>query len=828
MLWRSRVRPTFRPRKLVGVFVNVELRDGERAIASRFGILAVVLTGMSGLIHGADTADPGWSFAHDVRPLLANHCFACHGPDEQHRSADLRLDIAGPLDAAELLRRIRSSDPDEIMPPPETNKPLRGDQIRVLERWIEQGTPYQQHWAFVPPRNPTPPPTEHSSWSDQPLDRFVLATMESAGLQPSPVAEKRTLIRRVTLDLTGLPPTREEIRVFLSDHSAQAYENLVDRLLSSPAYGEHMARYWLDLVRFADSNGRHHDHYREQTPYRDWVIRCFNNNLPMDDFIRYQLAGDLYDEPSQDQLIGSGFHRLHLIIDVGTAIPEESFFLNVVDRVSAFGTVFMGLSLQCAVCHDHKYDPLSQREFFQLSAFFNNLDATPETGGRGTDDFLRGLHPPYIHLPSAEQQRQLEQLEADLKSVDARLHSLGRMEELNSSGPNERLVALTSERQRVEQERDELLKRIPAALIMKERSEIRPAHVMIRGAYDQPGDMVSRGVPSCLPPLTSEGKTATRMDLADWLTDPEHPLTARVAVNRFWQQLFGVGLVKTSEDFGAQGESPTHPELLDYLAVDFVRSGWDVKAFMRRIVLSKTYQQTSVATPERYRTDPENRLLARGSRFRLDAEVIRDQLLATTGLLSATLYGKSVKPPQPPGLWKLVLMPTSYPHQYQADHGEQIYRRSIYTYWRRGLPPPPMTIFDAPTRETCIARRERTNTPLQALALMNEPQYFAAAMHYAELLLNQSVLDDRERIAAAYESITARQAGPATVARLEAAREGFRRHYDNEPAAAAALIEAHRMPEDRGPVPESQVSELASWTLLVHSLLNLDQTKTRE
>lgn len=836
------------------------------AASASLAVISAVSTAADQAV-AAEAATGELSFGRDVRPILSNHCFACHGPDEQHREAELRLDVASEVDLDELLSRITSTDPDVMMPPPDLNKPLRPKQIATLKQWIEQGAPHEQHWAFTPIQEHKIPQSKRTDWSDHPIDQFVLATLEANGLTPSEPASKRTLIRRVTLDLTGLPPTPEEIDAFLSDASDRAFEKLVDRLLNSPAYGEHMARYWLDLVRFADTNGLHHDHYREMTPYRDWVIRAFSDNMPMDDFIRYQLAGDLFEEPSVDQQIASGFNRLHLIIDRGTALPEESFFRNVVDQVTAVGTAFMGLTLQCAVCHDHKYDPITQRDFYQLSAFFNNFDGDPETGGRGTLDFKRGLQPPYIDLPTPEQEAQLARLDAaiaKLKQEEKQLKAKQAAEkeqakvakqgtkqadpkqtadkvskndspkkdaspaQETASSLSSQLDALAAKLKNKNAAREKLLREIPATLVMKERSDVRPAHIMIRGAYDQPGEPVTRDVPSFLPPLNNQDGLKTRMDLAQWLVDPTHPLTARVAVNRFWQQLFGVGLVKTSEDFGAQGEPPSHPELLDHLAMQFIDSGWDVKAMIRSIVLSQTYRQSSAASRDQYIDDPENRMLARGSRFRLDAEVIRDQVLAVSGLLNKKQYGKSVKPPQPEGLWKIVAMPSSYPNVFQPDSGDKIYRRSVYTFWKRGLPPPQMTIFDAPTRESCIARRERTNTPLQALLMMNEEQHFSAAIYYAKALLDRSELSDADRISTAYEKITCQIPSQRTVDRLQTARREFLDLYKNDPKAAQAMFSDNRHPEIAGISETEQQVQLASWTMLVHSLLNLDATKTRE
>jgi len=792
----------------------------------------------------ADSPAAALSYSRHVRPILSNNCFVCHGPDEEDRQAEFRLDVPGEADLEAMLERITSSDPDMMMPPPESHKKLSARQVETLKQWIAQDAPYEDHWAFVSPRIRDRPPIQNTEWSDQAIDHFVLARLEQAGLRPGPQADKRTLIRRVTFDLTGLPPTLAEIQAFLNDSSDRAYDALVERLLARPQYGEHMARYWLDLVRFADTNGLHHDHYREMTPYRDWVIRSFNENLSFDQFITYQLAGDLFREPSIDQQIASGFNRLHLIIDRGTALPEESFMRNVVDRVTAVGTAFLGLTVQCAVCHDHKYDPITQRDFYQLYAFFNNFDGDPETGGsRTTLDFKRGLQPPYLNLPSPSQQEELRRLDSEIANLETQIkaiqarqaeksHQVEKEEDKQAGAdPSDAangLKGLSAELDQLRAARATLVTAIPVTLVMKERAEARPAHILIRGAYDQPGARVERNTPSFLPPMQAKAGLKTRLDLAKWLVDPSHPLTARVAVNRFWQQLFGIGLVKTSENFGAQGESPSHPELLDHLTRRFVDSGWDVKSLLRSIVLSQTYQQSSQATRDAYVADPENRLLARGSRFRMDAEMIRDQVLAISGLLNPVMHGKSVKTPQPDGLWKIVSMPNSYPRVFEADTGNRAFRRSVYTFWKRGLPPPQMTIFDAPSRESCIARRERTNTPLQALLLMNEEQYFTAAMHYAKSLLGSSDLTDDQRLQQAYETITSQAPSEATLRHLSNALQEFYNIYTADDVSTRAMIASSAEADIQAITDSKQQAEVATWTMLVHSLLNLDATRNRE
>jgi len=785
------------------------------------------------------TAEQTVSFNRDVRPILADRCFHCHGPDEHDRQADLRLDQAkgaggaylaiepGSIDDSELWHRITSED-DDVMPPPDSNKrPLTAAEKDILKRWIEEGAVYAEFWAFVAPKKPALPKAENPSWGRQPIDRLVFQTIKAEGLTPNETADRRTLIRRLSLDLTGLPPTRDEIRDFLEDNSPTAYERLVDRLLDKPQYGEHMTKYWLDLVRFADTNGIHHDHYRDMTPYRDWVIRAFNQNLPYDKFVKYQLAGDLYAEPTRDQLIASGFNRLHLIIDRGTALPEESYTRNVVDRVTAVGTAFMGMTVGCAVCHDHKYDPMTTEDFYQLFAFFNNLDGAPETGGRSGTDFQRGLQPPYVSVPTKEQEAELADLDRRISEVTAKIRE---MEQRAKNVGDDRVKnALDAELKQAKQvaaevraEKDALQAAIPVAMVMKEKADPRPAFILIRGAYDKPGEPVERDTPAFLPPMEETDGLKTRMDLAKWFVAPENPLTARVAVNRFWQQVFGVGIVKTSEDFGAQGEWPSHPELLDYLSISFIESGWDVKALMKQIVMSETYRQVSTGTPEQFEKDPDNRLLARGSRFRLDAEVVRDQILATSGLLNYEMYGKSVKPPQPAGLWKTVSMPSSYPREYKADTGDKIYRRSLYTFWKRGMPPPQMTIMNAPSREACIARRERTNTPLEALLLMNEPEFLKAARHLAHKTLKDGSIGAADRLAVVFETITSRRLDPTESEAFLKLVVDLEKMYDDNPSLADGLCSGVQLPEG------VSKSELAAWTMFVSTVYNLDITKRRD
>ena len=795
------------------------------------------------------------SFNADIRPILSDRCFACHGPDSESRESGLRLDqadgsegshefaiVPGSLEESEVWARITSDDEDEMMPPPSSHKKRLSETERsLIKRWIQSGAKYNKFWAFEIPKISPSPVVKNDHWSQQEIDLHVLRKLESVGRSPSPEAELRLLVRRVTLDLTGLPPTLEEVHKFLAacaeSGTDQAWENLVDHLLAQEQFGEHIARYWLDVVRFADTNGMHKDFYRNNVAYRDWVVRSFNEDLPYDDFIRYQIAGDLYAEPTHDQLVASGFHRLHLIIDAGTALPEESFTKNVLDRVTSVGTGFMGMTVHCAQCHDHKYDPITQKDFYSLYAFFNNIDATPETVFRPK----YGLQEPFVSFASPEQDEKLSGLNGQVGELDASIGELKKkiageeksrqesekppaegeekpatFDDTQLKSHKQELAQLESKLKPMVRERDQLDSMIPRAMVMKERAEVRPTQILIRGQYDMPGEEVQRDTPAFLPPLKKAGDVATRMDFANWLVAPENPLTARVAVNRFWQQFFGVGLFKTSEDIGAQGEVPSHPELLDYLAVSFVESGWNVKAIVKQIVMSKTYRQSSRATPEQFKNDPENRLLARASRYRMDAEMIRDQILASSGLLSKKMYGPSVKPPQPDGLWQAVTMTGE---RFQPDSGDSIYRRSLYTYWKRAMPPPQMTILNAPNRDACVARRERTNSPSQALLLLNEAEYMKAARTLAQSVLQQPA---EERISFAWESVTLRLPDQKETSTLQSLLDEMHAKYRAEPELASQLCAGIEL------ASAEAKADLAAWAILINTLYNLDLTKTQE
>ena len=1188
------------------------------------------------LVAQSPAADAAIDFDRDIRPILSNHCFQCHGPDSEHRKAGLRLDqrgsafadrdggaaiVAGDPETSVLVRRILHADPDQVMPPPEANKPLEDAQKQLLVRWIQGGAAWSEHWSFVTPAEPEVPPSE-DQWAQGAIDRFVLAGLGRVGLMPNEVADRRTLLRRVSLDLTGLPPTPGEVEAFLADQSPRAYERVVDRMLASDAYGEHMARFWLDAARYGDTHGLHLDNYREMWPYRDWVVRAFRDNLPYDRFVVEQLAGDLLPEPSTDQLIASGFNRCHITTNEGGSITEEVYVRNVIDRVSTTGTVFLGLTVGCAVCHDHKFDPISQREFYQLFAFFNNMDGSAMDGNnkapapvlkvvsdehadqlaqiearrldverraKSALDAIEYVEPEDLRAgaPSASEQREVVWMDDELpagavaqglapqwvddealvysgrrslrrtnkgnqqtffpsadrklriaagdvlfawvyldpsdlpeeimlqwnsdglggwlhraywgankiaygkdktterwrlgdlpkagewvrleipvevvglrkgmavhgiaftqfggtsywdkvgiktsssqqpedfawiddepprgsqlsgdgrkwqwfegtddrqpKPVSGRLslrragkgliqdyfrnpavplrlqhgdrlfahvwldpqdpprsvqlqffanntwdhrarwgssaHGAGRPNgadfvagEVPETGrwmrlevdiadcnlapgdaisgwaftqvdgtvywdaagvhtfapPNDdhlrslaawELVArndasvpgnirkvlnlasaernevqnaavkayylrhvhrdsrpifapLATELQEIDKQKKGVDAQIPTTLIMKERAKPKDAFLLKRGQYDQKGDKVARATPDVLPPMAND-LPRDRLGFARWLISAEQPLTARVTVNRFWQQLFGIGLVKTSEDFGNQGERPTHPELLDYLATRFIKSGWNVRQLMKEMVMSSTYRQAATVTPQALRRDPENRWLARGARYRLDGETLRDQALQLSGLLVRTLGGPGVKPPQPKGLWKAVGYSSSNTARFTADNvHEKVHRRSLYTFWKRTAPPPQMTTFDAPSREECRVRRERTNTPLQALLLMNDPQYVEAARGFAQRIWQEGGAGDEPRIRWALACATCKVPTDADVKEVMTFLKSERASFAADPSAATRLV-AIGLEKPSADIP---VEELAAWTMVANLILNLDAVLTR-
>jgi hypothetical protein len=1027
-------------------------------------------------------AESTLNFVRDIQPILANHCWSCHGPDEKTRAADLRLDlqqvafdtkaiVPNKPEESSVIERIHSENAEEVMPPPATKKPLSDAQKKLLEQWIKEGANYEGHWAFQPIQRASRAPSNVPLGKSSIIDALVREELPQHGLAPAPAADKATLLRRVTLDLTGLPPTKQELEQFLADSSPDAYRKVVDRLLASKAYAEKMAAQWLDLSRYADTNGYNNDEDRTMWPWRDWVIQAFDRNMPFDRFVVEQLAGDLLPDPSQEQLIATAFLRNQGHNTEGGIIQEEYRVEYVADRVHTAATVFLGLSMQCARCHDHKYDPITQKEYFRFFALFNSLDERQASYSK----FVAAE--PFIRVPSHQQNEQLSQLDqqiGDLKAAlanreasvfetltqwlqatsaeeienrfatkslhtfpfdtldtkeanlvgldslhpqqttsvvgklalasgqrqeavqfdgathlvlgniadfdgttpfaisawvypegDGSMAILSKMDEGNAHRGYDLLlengkivshllhrwpenglkvsaketlqkgkwqhVVLTYDgsrkaaglrifidgkpasmethndsltetattdkpfhiglRQRSlpfqgriddlqilqgtlqlnqvkelmdgkpltsfatwlrtpnntwsdeqkeqakqltlqqldsnykslqqeiaakDKERAALVDQFPAVMIMKEMSPRRETFVLNRGQYDQPTDKVDPNVPEVLRTFTSLAPT-NRLELAQWLVHPAHPLTARVAVNRFWENFFGVGLVKTSEDFGTTGEFPSHRELLDFLAMYFIDSGWDVKDLQRLIVLSETYQQDSRMTEEHLTKDPENRWLSRGPRYRLSAEMIRDNALSIAGILQPRIGGPSVKPYQPEGLWEDVTVERR--GKYVADQGEGLYRRSMYTFWKRTCPPPAMVSFDAPNREVCVARRSRTNTPLQSLVLMNDPTYVEAARVLAETILSEND-NDEARIHAGYLRAVSRPARPEELALLLELLASARDRFTKETEAAQKLTQVGARPLS----PNADIKEVAAWTVVASTILNLDET----
>ena len=1026
-------------------------------------------------------AEEPLSFNRDIRPILTENCYACHGPDQNHRKADLRLDVRdaalkdnailpGNANQSGIIQRIETSEADDLMPPPDSHKKLTSQEKALLRRWVQEGAEYQGHWAFEKPIRPQVPQVHGSqSKPTNSIDPFILATLQKKGWSQSPEADRVTLIRRVSIDLTGLPPTTKEVDAFLADSSAQAYERVVDRLLKSPAYGEQMATQWLDYARYADSHGFQTDSSRSMWPWRDWVIRAFNENMPFDQFTVEQLAGDLLPKPELSQVVATGFHRNHRINGEGGIIDEEWRIENIIDRVDTTGATWMGLTLGCARCHDHKYDPITQKEFYELFAFFNNVD---ETGViRGASNRSGGNPDPILKVPDSVQAKELARLTAEVKSAEATLtnalkelptlvaawepgfkadlkesrpvwesmnprsvtskggttfsrledesylaggptpakdtytiesdlaagtlsgvlievlpdaslpnQSVGRNENgnfvltaveaeiqapslkeplqivftdaeadysqkgwgieslipANSSklsrrktgakkdrgngwavdGPSRRqpsramlltsesisvpadaklivrlkhesiskhqigrfrlsitrqapeMVTLSGEGSVPEKIRrildqphekrsaaqskelsaffrvgfDSPIKRadgalaaakakltdyeaaLPTTMVMRELPTPRPAQILLRGQYENKGPAVTAATPAVLPPLP-EGAPRNRLALAQWLVSGDHPLTARVWVNRQWERFFGKGIVKSSENLGVQSDPPSHPELLDWLATEFMATGWNMKALQKLIVMSATYRQSSHfkgLSPDILTEDPENRYLARGPRLRLSAEAIRDQALAVSGLLDPKIGGPSVRPYMPEGVWdETSRYGDLRGYKHNPDGG--LYRRTLYTVWKRTAAPPTMLLFDSPSRETCTVKRSRTNTPLQALALLNEVTYVEAARVLAQRMITEGGATPAQRIAWAFKQATHRAPDEAELSVLTA---GYARHvarYRAAPDEAQKLIQIGEAPD-----VNTDPAELAAATVTANVILNLDEIITKE
>jgi len=994
---------------LAGCRVGVGLG---RAVAVLIGLYAFQSTG-----EGAEPAktgtvagEPSVDFQREIRPILADTCYTCHGPDKSQRSTDLRLDtregafgdlggykaiVPGRPAESEVIKRISSSDPDERMPPPKSGRQLNRQQIESLRRWIAEGAVWQDHWSFMPPQRPVEPEVRLNTWPRNALDRFVLAQLEKEGLSPSAEANKETLIRRVTLDLTGLPPTIAEIDAFLADSTADAYEKLVERLLASPRYGEHMAAAWLDAARYSDTNGYQTDSTRTMWPWRDWVVEAFNQNQPFDQFTVEQIAGDLLPDATDRQKLATGFNRNHPLNGEGGRIAEESRVEYVVDRVDATATVWLGLTAGCGRCHDHKYDPLSQREFYQLYAFFNNISESGAVDKGGNAAPVMAIRRPDPKIDQLETQiaavrRKLEADSPEWTDAQAKWESSLNVQEIPSMemspwqslgpftanspeeafdkdfgpesaapptspqrweqrsfadgtpnqldvppssaiylkrtitatrsfvlpvslgsddgikvwiggrnvvakdkrggvkadeqraslelqpGENKLLIKVNNdvgpggfyfntqqpgppkpvldalrrpagERSAADQETiqrhfralapetkhlreqiaalekqlaEQLKKSTVDAMIMQERPDPRKTFVLLRGQWDAPDDKqpVQPNVPACLPPLPKDAPH-NRLGLARWLVDPANPLTARVTVNRFWQQFFGQGLVKTPEDFGSQGEPPTHPQMLDWLATEFIARGWNVKEMHRLIVTSATYRQSSSTSPELLERDPYNQRLARGPRFRLSSLALRDQALALSGLLVEKVGGPPVKPYQPAGVWLDFSLGQI---DYVQDHGEALYRRSLYTFWRRSVAP--TMLFDVSSRQVCTVRPSRTNSPLHSLTLLNDITYVEAARQFAARIMKEGGADPAARLNLALRMATSRRAQPRETAVLLFALGRATKHFRANPDAAQKLLKVGESPNDKALDP----IELAAYTSVMNIVLNLDEVLTKE
>jgi hypothetical protein len=1037
----------------------------------------------------AASADSAIQFSRDIRPIFSDNCFACHGPDPGSRKANLRLDtkqglfeatpnrgpavVPGNLEKSELWHRITTTDPEDVMPPPKSHKELKPEQKERLKQWILAGAPWQGHWSFINPDRPATPMVNRSDWVRNPIDAFVLAKLEAKGLAPAPEADRRTLARRLSLDLTGLPPKPENVERFVNDRSRDAYEKLVERLMDSAHYGEHRARYWLDAARYADTHGLHFDNYREMWPYRDYVIRAFNRNLRFNQFILEQIAGDLLENPTDDQLVATGFHRCNMTTNEGGTIEDENLANYANDRVTTTGWVFLGITANCCACHDHKFDPFTTRDFYSMAAFFRNtkqgsfdrnrregdlsmvlpqteperkrwkalnaeiesaqklqdtrkaeadaaftnwvlkasvdrkpLDllgeylrvaltegegtnvagrvagktvkfagtgkftwrggpigpapvltkessfmlgdlgdfegtepfslgawvfvptdfkgegsvlarmASEEEKYRGWDLYVRedgfGIHlvhrwpsmamtvrtsdkamkagewhhlfatydgstrtsgvklfvdgsevsanrdanglegsirtPLPLRVGRREKnnelkgvavqdlrifRRQLDPSEVAALAAAPRLAELLAAVDFSSTNNPAREVLrryfratqhrgwreATAKLEKLLTEQQAIRGRSPVAHIQREKTNSEPAaNILYRGQYDKPKEKVSGATPLALHPMPS-GAPTNRLGLAQWLVSSANPLTARVTVNRFWAEIFGVGLVKTAEDFGTMGESPVNQELLDWLAVEFRESGWDVKHLFKLMVTSSAYRQSVVATPEKLEKDPQNRFLSRGPRFRMDGEMIRDYALAASGLLVDKVGGPSVRPYQPAGVWEAVAMPESNTRYYTQDSGESLYRRSLYTFWKRAAPPATMDLFNAPSREVCAVRRERTDTPLQALATLNDPQFVEAARGLAELALQQS--HDRADRALDFlvARLLARPFADAERAIVQRTLQEMTSFYQQHPDEATKLLSVG----ESKPLPKLPAPHLAALTMVANQLMNLDE-----
>ena len=815
-------------------------------------------------------ADDEVNYTTQIRPLLSDRCYSCHGPDAAHREADLRLDqresamaakavVPGQPDASGLVARIHSTDPDLVMPPPDSGRSLNDRERQLLKDWIQQGGTWEEHWAYAAPVRPDVPDDQH------PVDFLVRQRLEECGLQSVGQADPRTLVRRVFSDLIGLPPTMQQLREFTADPSPHNWEMLVDELLQSPHYGERMAIPWLDVVRFSDTIGYHSDVPRNIWPYRDWVISSFNTNKPFDQFTVQQLAGDLLPQATADTRLGSAFNRLLLTTEEGGAQPKDYESRMLADRVRAVGTVWLGQTIGCAQCHDHKFDPITMQDFYSLGAFFADI-AEPAVGRREA-----GMR---VVLP--DQESQLEALERSLQHAREKLAAAEKLADAAQDVWEQRVASgdhtITDEKMTVElrkqadaiarilkqdsqtrsaQQRQQIrdwhrahvfeqsrqatteaagveadLKQfrdaLPQCLVSVRLDQRRPVRILPRGDWmDESGPLVNPALPSWLPGLqNAPDRELTRLDLANWLVSGDNPLTARTIMNRLWGQFFGNSLSRVPEDLGAQGEAPLNPQLLDFLACEFVDSGWDFRHMVRLIVTSGTYQLASEADDRLWTVDPDNREYARQSALRRDAELIRDYALSAAGLLSPQIGGRSIRPYQPDGYWEHLNFPK---RKYQTDDGDNLYRRGLYVWWQRTFLHPGMLAFDAPNREECCAQRSRSNIPQQALVLLNDPIFVEAARGLAVRLLQEDLTSDEERVRRGWQIVLQRDPDVAELDVVLPLLEKHRRAYLKDPEAAEQLL---RTGQSASPNSLDR-KELAAWTHVARVLLNLHESITR-
>ncbi len=768
----------------------------------------------------ASAAEKPVEFNRDVRPILSENCFACHGPDARKVKAKFRFDleksakgsassgatpiVPGDVKKSEMLVRLNATD-DTHMPPAEGGKKLTAKQLATLTAWVEQGAKWEDHWSLTPIQRPVPPAVKGSVFLKNPIDRFIVETLNENGLKLSPLADRITLIRRVTFDLTGLPPTPAEVDGFVKDPEPEAYQKVVTRLLKSPQYGERMAMWWLDVARYADSVGYHGDQVMTVWPFRDYVIKSFNDNKRFDQFTREQLGGDLMPNATTEQKVASGYNRLGMMSAEGGVQPKEYLAKYASERVRAVSGGWLGLTTGCAECHDHKFDPISAKDFYKMEAFFADIQ---EQGLYNGSDFGSKLS-----LPSEEQKTKLLGATRKIDALPV-IVPLQAILGLPASRPVE------STRKALETQRTVLEQSFPSTLVTVAVAP-RPIRVLSRGNWmDDKGEIVEPGTLSTLPGALKKTGRLNRLDLADWLMAKDNPLPSRVLANRLWKLMFGAGLSRKLDDLGSQGEPPTHPELLDYLAGKLIDSEWDIKAFVKSLVMSETYTQSSLASAELRERDPFNRLLARQSRFRLDAEMVRDNALAVSGLLNTNLGGPSAKPYQPRGYWSFLNFPA---REWQDDAGDSLYRRGLYTHWQRQYLHPTLLAFDAPSREECTADRVRSNTPLQSLVLLNAPEFVEAARVFAEDVLKAGGATTDARLDYAFRKALSRPAKPAEKETLTAMLNQHLADFKKTPANAKELLAVGARPADAKLDP----TELAAWTSLTRTVLNLHAGVTR-